>query len=61
MVQKHDRAKSGDIAVVEVEQTTDPFASPNFPSARVGVRSNWIEQPIVESLVVPLHVVMINV
>ncbi|HEY5958963.1 MAG TPA: hypothetical protein VIV60_20530 [Polyangiaceae bacterium] len=31
------------------------------PSARIGVRCDWIEQPIAKSLVVPLYVVMINV
>lgn len=47
--------------MVEVEQSPHPLASANAPCARVGVRSNWIEQPIVESLVIPLHVAMINV
>lgn len=61
MVRELGRAKSSSRAVVEVEQTTDPLASPNAPCARVGVRNNWLDQPITQSLVIPFHVVMINV
>lgn len=61
MVQKHDRAQSGCIVIVEVEQAPNPLAPTDSPFASVGVRNDRIEQPIDLSLVVPPQVIVRSV
>src|SRR5512133_344107 len=61
ILQKLDRASSGRVAIVEVEESTKPFASPNAALTSSRIRCTRFDQPIAESLVIPFHVVMINV
>ena len=56
-----DRAKSGCIAVVEVEESPNPLAPSDAALAAIRVCRSRFEQPIAESLVVSFHVIMINV
>jgi hypothetical protein len=60
MVRKLDRAKSG-CPVVILEQSPNPFAPPNATLTSIRVRRIPFDRSIAESLVVPLHVIMINV
>ncbi len=55
-----DRAESS-CPVVVAEESPNPLASTDTPFARIGVRCDWLDQPIAETLVVPLPVVVVNV
>jgi hypothetical protein len=59
-VQITDRAKSGCIAVVEVEESPNPLAPSDAALAAIRVCRSRFEQPIAESLVVSFHVIVIN-
>src|SRR5512133_3886608 len=61
ILQKLDRASSGRVAIVEVEEPPNPFASSNAALTSIRIRRTRFDQPIAESLVIPFHVVMTNV